>query len=155
MRSMGLDVGDRRIGVALSDTIGILASPFAIVEHHDHEAAVDEIVEIVRRHEVAVIVVGMPRTMGGTIGPQALKVQAFAELLQRATDVPLEFRDERLTTVTAKRLVGRRRDRRSRNRVRYDDAAAAVILQDYLEELRPGQLPMPDDGDPDDTENQT
>ena len=154
MRSMGLDVGDRRIGVALSDTIGILASPFAIVERHDHEAAVAEIVEIVRQHEVAVIVVGMPRTMGGTIGPQALKVQAFAELLQRATDVPLEFRDERLTTVTAKRLVGRRRDR-SRNKVRYDDAAAAVILQNYLEELRPGQLPMPDDGDPDDTENQT
>ena len=76
MRSMGLDVGDRRIGVALSDTIGILASPFAIVERHDHEAAVAEIVEIVRQHEVAVIVVGMPRTMGGTIGPQAMSARS-------------------------------------------------------------------------------
>ena len=60
---------------------------------------------------------------------------------------------ERLTTVTAKRLVGRRRDRRSRNKVRYDDAAAAVILQNYLEELRPGQLPMPDNDGSDDGES--
>ncbi len=142
---MGLDVGDRRIGVALSDATGILASPFGIVERSDSEAAVAEIVEIARQHEVAVIVVGMPRTMGGTLGPQALKVRAFAELLLWATDIPLEFRDERLSTVTAKRLVGRRRDRKSRDRVRYDDAAAAVILQNYLEELRPGELPIPDD----------
>lgn len=150
---MGLDVGDRRIGVALSDTIGILASPFGIVERTDSEAAVTEIVEIALQHEVAVIVVGMPRTMGGTLGPQALKVQAFAEMLQRATDVPLEFRDERLSTVTAKRLVGRRRDRKNRDRVRYDDAAAAVILQNYLEELRPGDLPIPDDEGSDDGES--
>lgn len=155
MRSMGLDVGDRRIGVALSDTIGILASPFAIIERTDDEAAVAEIVEIARQHEVAVIVVGMPRTMGGTLGPQAIKVQAFAQVLQRATDVPLEFRDERLSTVTAKRLVGRRRGRRGRDKLRYDDAAAAVILQNYLEELRPGQLPIPDDGGSDDREDQT
>lgn len=155
MRSMGLDVGDRRIGVALSDSGGILASPFSIVDCTDSESAVAAIAEIARRHEVAVIVVGMPRTMSGTLGPQALKVRAFAELLLWATDIPLEFRDERLSTVTAKRLVGRRRDRKSRDRVRYDDAAAAVILQNYLEELRRGQLPMPDDGDPDDAENQT
>ncbi len=150
---MGLDVGDRRIGVALSDTTGILASPFGIVERTDSEAAVAEIVEIARQHEVAVIVVGMPRTMGGAFGPQALKVRAFAELLLWATDIPLEFRDERLSTVTAKRLVGRRRDRKSRDRVRYDDAAAAVILQNYLEELRPGELPIPDDEGSDDGES--
>lgn len=155
MRSMGLDVGDRRIGVALSDTTGILASPFGIVERTDGAAAVAEIVEIARQHEVAVIVVGMPRTMGGTLGPQALKVQAFAEVLQMATDVPLEFRDERLSTVTAKRLVGRRRGRKGRDKIRYDDAAAAVILQNYLEELRPGQLPIPDDAASDDGEDQT
>ncbi len=155
MRSMGLDVGDRRIGVALSDTGGILASPFGIVEGSDSESAVAEIVEIARRHEVAVIVVGMPRMMSGTLGPQAMKVQAFTEVLRRATALPVEFRDERLSTVTAKRLVGRRRDRRSRDRARYDDAAAAVILQSYLEELRPGELPIPDDGDPDDGEHQT
>ncbi len=153
MRSMGLDVGDRRIGVALSDATGILASPFGIVERSDSEAAVAEIVEIARQHEVAVIVVGMPRTMGGSLGPQALKVRAFAELLLWATDIPLEFRDERLSTVTAKRLVGRRRDRKSRDRVRYDDAAAAVILQNYLEELRPGELPIPDDDGSDDGES--
>ena len=151
---MGLDVGDRRIGVALSDAIGILASPFGIVERADGEADVAEILEIARRHEVAVIVVGMPHTMGGTIGPQARKVQAFAEAMQRATDIPVEFRDERLSTVTAKRLVGRRRDRRGREKGRYDEAAAAVILQNYLEELRSG-LPIPDDDGSDDGENQT
>ena len=152
MRSMGLDVGDRRIGVALSDTIGILACPYGIVERADSETAATAIFNIARRHEVGVIVVGMPRTMEGTIGPQAAKVQAFVEVLQRTTDIPLEFRDERLTTVTAKRLVGRQRDRKSRDKVRYDDAAAAVILQDYLEELRLGELPIPDDNGSDDGE---
>ncbi len=155
MRSMGLDVGDRRIGVALSDATGILASPFGIVKRAEGEAAVAEILDIARRHQVAVIVVGMPRTMGGALGQQAIKVQAFAEVLRRATDVPLEFRDERLSTVTAKRLVGRRSGRKGRDKVRYDAAAAAVILQNYLEELRPGQLPIPDDTASDDGEDQT
>ncbi|MEE8353545.1 MAG: Holliday junction resolvase RuvX [Dehalococcoidales bacterium] len=153
MRSMGLDVGDRRIGVALSDSGGILASPFDIIERADGDADVAEIVEIARQHEVAVIVVGMPRTMDGTLGPQALKVQAFADVLRRATDLPLEFRDERLSTVTAKRLVGHRRDRRGKEKLRYDDAAAAVILQSYLEELRLDPPPFPDDDGSEGEEN--
>jgi len=145
MRSMGLDVGDRRIGVALSDSAGILASPFGIVERTDGGADIAEIVSIAHQHEIGVIIVGMPRTMGGKLGPQAMKVQAFVELLRQATDLPIEFRDERLSTVTAKRLIGSRRGRKGRQKVRYDDAAAAVILQDYLEGLRPGELPIPDD----------
>ncbi len=152
MRSMGLDVGDRRIGVALSDSVGILATPFGIVEQADDESAVAEIVEVARREEVAVIVVGLPRMMSGRLGTQAEKVQAFADMLRRATDLPVEFRDERLSTVTAKRLVGRRRERKSRRKVRYDDAAAAVILQYYLDEVRLSQPPIFDDDASDDGE---
>lgn len=154
MRSMGLDIGDRRIGVALSDTIGILATPFGIVDGTDTDVAVTEIVRVAQQHEVGVIVVGLPQTMAGTIGPQAEKVQAFVAVLGQATDIPLELRDERLSTVTAKRLAGRRRDRKGRAKVRYDDAAAAVILQNYLEEMRPGELPFPDDNGSDDVERQ-
>jgi len=133
---MGLDVGDRRIGVALSDPGGILASPFTIIECTDLERDIEAITDIVRQHEVGRIIVGLPRSMGGGIGHQARKVQDFVEELRGRVAVPVEFRDERLTSVSAKRLMRDSGRRRGRGKVRYDAAAAAVILQSYLEEQR-------------------
>jgi len=132
---MGLDIGDKRIGVALSDPGGILASPFTIVERGAVERDIEAIVDIVARQEVKQIVIGLPRSMDGTVGQQAAKVEAFVEQLRRHTDVPIEFRDERLSTVSARRLVRSGRQK-GRKKVRYDAAAAAVILQGYLEEGR-------------------
>ena len=136
MRSMGLDLGDRRIGVALSDPGGILASPFTIVERSDLERDIDAIADIVSQQEVGQIIVGLPRSMDGRIRQQARKVQDFVEELCGHVAVPVEFRDERLTTVSAKRLMQSSCRRKSRGRIRYDAAAAAVILQSYLEEGR-------------------
>jgi len=130
---MGLDIGDKRIGVALSDPSGILASPFTIVECESPEKDLEIIAEIVRQKEVGKIIVGLPRSMDGEIRGQALKVQDFVRQLLRYVDIPVEFRDERLTSVTAKRLMQGGR-KKTRNKVRYDAAAAAVILQSYLEE---------------------
>jgi len=136
MRSMGLDIGDRRIGVALSDPGGILASPHSIIDRTDEKQDIEAIIDIVTQRQVEQIVVGLPRTMDGTIGRQARKVEAFIQLLSSHTDVPVEFRDERLTTVSAKRLMQEVGSRKAAKKTRYDAIAAAIILQSYLDERR-------------------
>jgi len=131
MRSLGLDVGDKRIGVALSDPQGILASPLVIISRQDETADIEAISDIIYRHQVEKVIVGLPHSMNGSLGKQAEKVKTFVRSLSRQVQVPLEFRDERLSTVSARRLM---RETKSK-RFRHDDAiAAALILQVYLDE---------------------
>ena len=134
MRSLGLDIGDKRIGVALSDPEGILASPFTIISRTNDSADVGAIINIVNRQGVGQIVVGLPRSMDGSIGKQAEKVESLAQKLSSRTEVPVEFRDERLTTVSAKRLMQPVGRKKTRQQARDDAIAAAVILQAYLDE---------------------
>ncbi len=135
-RSLGLDIGDKRIGVALSDPGGILASPLTIINRKDDSLDVKAITDIVDQHQVRQIVVGLPRSMDGSIGKQAEKTKTFIQRLSGHTDVPIEFRDERLTTVSAKRLKREAGTRKTRKKARYDAMAAAIILQGYLDERR-------------------
>ncbi len=136
MRSLGLDVGDKRIGVALSDPGGILASSFTIIERRDEIADIKAVIDIIDQHQVGQAVVGLPRSMDGSIGQQAEKVQAFVEKLRRQTEVPVEFRDERLTTVLARRLMREASNKKTKEKARDDAIAAALILQGYLDEVR-------------------
>jgi putative Holliday junction resolvase len=130
-RSLGLDVGDKRIGVALSDPEGILASPFTIIDRRDDTADIEAINSVVKQHEVEQIIVGLPYSMNGSLGKQAEKVKAFARKLCSHTEVPVEFRDERLSTVSAKRLM---QSVNTKKKGRDDAIAAALILQSYLDE---------------------
>ena len=133
-RSLGLDIGDKWIGVALSDPQGILASPLTIINRSDDRAGIEAIVSIVIQNQVGQIIVGLPLSMDGSVGEQAEKVKAFTRELCNHTEVPVEFRDERLSTVSAKRLmqtVGKTR------KTRHDAVAAALILQGYLDEALP------------------
>lgn len=130
-RSLGLDIGDRRIGVALSDPGGILASPFTIINRSQEKLDIEAITNIVDQHQVKQIIVGLPRSMDGSLGRQADKVKAFTQKLCSHTGVPVEFRDERLTTVSAKRLM---RIVGAKKKTRDDAIAAALILQGYLDE---------------------
>ena len=143
MRSLGLDVGDRRTGVAVSDPLGILASPLLVFEHKDDAADVEYILQLVKQYQVEIVIVGLPQSMNGSIGAQAEKVKAFTEKLKQKSSVPVEFRDERLTTVAAKRMMeesgGKKTGKRKKGE--YDAAAAAVILQSYLNEARPLEYP--------------
>jgi putative Holliday junction resolvase len=132
---MGLDIGDKRIGVALSDPGGIMASPFTIIERTSEEEDIGAVIDIIERREVGKIIVGLPRTMTGTVGQQAAKVEAFVEQLRRHTQMPIELRDERLSTVSARRLL-QSTGRKIKKKPRYDAAAAAIVLQGYLEEGR-------------------
>ena len=132
MRVLGLDIGDKRIGVALSDPQGILASPLTIIERSDEQSGIKAIVDIVTQKQVGRIIVGLPLSMDGSIGEQAKKVEAFIQELSDHTEVPIEFRDERLSTLSAKRLM---RDVRKSQKMKDDAVAAALILQSYLDEV--------------------
>ncbi len=132
---MGLDVGDARIGVALSDPLGILASPLTIISRQNSGADIEAIVDIIRKNDVGRIIVGMPFSMDGSLGSQAEKVRDFVTELEQHTDLPVEYKDERLSTVLAKRVV--QEVRKTNRGTRYDAAAAALILQSYLDDALP------------------
>ena len=118
--------------MALSDPQGILASPLTIINRTDEKADIEAIINLVRQNQVGRVIAGLPISMDGSQGQQAEKVKAFVTALCRQTDIPVEFRDERLSTVEAKRLV--QRVRKTGRGTRYDAMAAAVILQVYLDE---------------------
>jgi putative Holliday junction resolvase len=133
MRIMGLDIGDKRIGVALSDPDEILASPHSVIIRKTNEQAVRSILDIAESFDVKCIIAGVPYSMDGTIGQQAARVINFIEEISRATNIPVKFQDERFSTVAAENLLkeaGRRRDKLKERR---DSAAAAFILQGYLD----------------------
>jgi putative Holliday junction resolvase len=139
MRTLGLDIGDRRIGMALSDPEGILASPLTIIERTNDEIDVKSLADIASRENVDKIIAGLPRSLSGSEGEQAVKVRDFASKLASAVQVPVEFRDERLSTVTAERFMREARTKkpsRGQKPVRSDAVAAAIILQGYLDEVR-------------------
>jgi putative Holliday junction resolvase len=132
-RTLGLDVGDSRIGVALSDPLGIMASPLTIISRQDSETDMQALIDIIRKNDVGRIIIGLPLSMDGTVGIQVEKVRNFTTELSRHTDLPIEFRDERLSTVLAKRIV--QAVRKTNRGTRYDSAAAALILQSYLDDV--------------------
>lgn len=122
--------------MALSDPGGILASPFTIIDCRGERQALEAIIDIINQHQVEQIVVGLPRSMNGSIGKQAGKVKAFVQKLCSHTEVPVEFRDERLTTVLAKRLMQAANTKKTKKKARDDAVAAALILQGYLDETQ-------------------
>jgi putative Holliday junction resolvase len=130
-----LDVGDARIGLALSDPLGIIASPLKILARQNSPADIQAIIDIARANDVARLVIGLPVNMDGTEGGQAEKVRKFAAELGAAAGLPVEFRDERLTTVEAKHIL--HSSRKTNRATRYDAAAAALILQTYLDDALP------------------
>ena len=138
-RLMGLDPGERRVGVALSDELGLLASPLCILERRSWATDIAALAQLVRTHDVAEIVVGHPKTLRGEIGPQARRAERFARELGRVVDVPVRLWDERYSTVEATELLSHARKRpagRGRAPVRVDSVAAAVILQGFLDARR-------------------
>ena len=136
MRILALDVGDSRVGLAISDPTGLLASPLGHVERGPTD--VQDIIRIAEENEAAQIVVGLPLTLAGESRAQAGKVRGFVRELRSATDIPIETVDERLSTVQAQRLLtdSDRGRRSNRERGRIDSSAAAVILQAYLDSQR-------------------
>jgi putative Holliday junction resolvase len=133
---LGIDAGERRVGVALSDELGLLARPVLVLERGRSVAPVlDALGDLVRREGVGRVIVGLPLNADGSVGPQARRAQEFARLVSRVLGVPAEVWDERLSTRDAEAIVRAqgRPVRRVRQRGQLDAIAAAVILQDYLD----------------------
>jgi len=136
MRILSLDVGDSRIGVAISDPGEVLASPLTIITRDEDSKAINIINQLVDQHDVKLIVVGLPYSLDGSVGRQANKVMDFVEELSKSTGASIKFWDERLSTVAVEHLLREAGNKPSRKKTRRDAAAAAFILQGYLDSLK-------------------
>jgi putative Holliday junction resolvase len=137
---MGLDVGDKRIGIALSDESALIASPRETLERKGNRKDIEHLLALARREEVSEILVGMPWKLDGTSGPQAEKVSRFVEALRASTPIPVTTWDERLSTVGAERALIEADVSRAKRRGAVDRVAAALILQSYLDARRANQV---------------
>lgn len=135
-RVMALDVGERRIGIALSDPTRVLASPLTTIHAIPRPRTIERIAALIAQHEVAELVIGLPLTMSGERGTQAQRVDGFADELRQVVTLPIHFLDERLTTVAAERLMVDLGLRPEQRRARIDEVAASIILQDFLDAQR-------------------
>jgi putative Holliday junction resolvase len=141
---LGVDAGERRVGLALSDELRLLASPVTVLDRRAGLSAVLEtIATLATREQVTQVVVGLPLNADGSSGPQARRAEHFAQLVERVTRLPVELWDERLSTQEAEAVVRAqgRNARRARSRGQIDAVAAAVILQDYLDSSQPSPQP--------------
>ncbi len=130
-RTLALDIGNRRIGVAVSDVTKLIARPLCVIDRK-REGAIERVIALVAEHEADEVVVGLPLHADGNLSEQARQVQAFVEVLGARLSVPIRWVDERYTTQDARQILA---EVRRRKRPDHDDAiAAAVILQRYLDE---------------------
>jgi len=137
VRTLGLDVGERRVGIAISDPTGILARPLQTLVRGSREDDFAAITAIVAEHDVGLVVVGQPLSQDGTEGLQARRIARYALALAARLSVPVVSWDERFTTVAAEGILRQTRKKKDRRRARakgeVDAIAAAVILQSYLD----------------------
>ena len=136
LRILGLDVGDRRIGVAISDALGLTAQPLMVLERRSAAQDRQALQRVVTTHHVDAMVVGLPLTLRGEHGPQAQKVTAFVTSLRGILTIPIHVMDERLTTVQGERTLRTlNAPARARKQV-IDQVAAQLILQQFLDRQR-------------------
>lgn len=136
MRILSVDLGLARTGLAISDELGMLASPLMTVAQSDLSVLLDEIVKIVVQERAAEIVVGLPRNMDGSCGESAQRAKKFAEDLHNKTDLPVHLWDERLTTKSAIGILNETNVRGKKRKNVVDAVAAVIILEDYLRSLQ-------------------
>ncbi|MFB9903004.1 Holliday junction resolvase RuvX [Allokutzneria oryzae] len=146
-RRLGVDVGSVRVGIALSDPAPVLASPLVTLARDEKTGRdVDQLVALVAEHEVVEVVVGLPRTLAGRHGPAAEAATSYAGVLaRRLAPVPVRLSDERLTTVSATRMLSDRGVRGKKQRKVIDQAAAVEILQGWID-LRARTRPATQEG---------
>lgn len=133
MRKLGLDYGDRRIGAAVSDMFGWTAQGLKTIERRRDGSEMDEIRRLVEENEVSEIVVGLPKNMNGTVGPRGELCIEFANVLRETLNLPVHLWDERLTTVSAERVLIEGDVSRKKRKGIVDKMAAVLILQNYLD----------------------
>lgn len=132
---LGLDVGDVWIGVAISDALMLTAQPLMTIKRESNKIAYEKIHEIIKENKVEKVVVGLPKNMNNTIGPQSEKVIKFSEKLKNKFKVEIEYVDERMTTLMAEQVLIEGSVRRENRKKYIDKIAATYILQSYLDRI--------------------
>jgi len=140
-RCLGLDLGEKRIGVALSDPLGWTAGPLTAVARIGWRRDLAALRSLIDSHEVCRVIVGLPIRMDGTAGERARRTQEFVERLRASLSIPVESWDERLTTAQAERVLLEADVRREKRRQVVDSMAASLILQGYLDYRNAGGIP--------------
>jgi putative holliday junction resolvase len=135
MRILALDHGTKRMGVAVSDELKMIAQPLEFIPAEPFADFLARLRELLREKEVELVLVGMPRNMDGSYGPAALKVQDFVAALKGAVTVPVKTWDERLTSAQANRFLIEGKVRRDQRKAKVDKTAAAILLQSYLDSI--------------------
>ena len=135
-RYIGLDVGDRTIGVAISDPFLLTAQSLMTIKRKSKIEDIEIINDIIKEKDVTKIIVGLPKNMNNTVGPQAKKVKTFVKELRKHTDLEIVYVDERLTTVSATRVLIEQNVSRKKRKDVIDSVAATYILQTYLDMRR-------------------
>jgi len=133
MRILAIDHGTKRMGIAISDELGVIAQPLEFIPAEPFMDFLARLNEILKEKQVELILVGMPRNMNGSYGPAALKVQEFVAMLKDAVTIPIQTPDERLTSVQAHRFLTDAEVSGRERRAKVDKSAAAVLLQSYLD----------------------
>ena len=137
MRILAIDHGAKRMGIAVSDELKMIALPLEFIPAEPFSDFLARLKVLLREKEVELVLVGMPRNMDGSYGPAALKVQEFMAVLRDTLGIPLKTWDERLTSAQANRFLIAGNLRRAERRQKVDQTAAAILLQSYLDGLSP------------------
>lgn len=134
MRYLGLDLGSRTLGMALSDPIGIFASSYKIVRHNEeYERLLNDVEEVIKEKKIEAIVLGLPKNMNNTIGPKGELSFQFKDMLEKKFNLPVYLEDERLTTKQAENILIHNDTSRKKRKKVIDSMAATIILQSYLD----------------------
>jgi len=143
-RILGIDYGSKRVGLAISDELGIIAFPLSVIENISPRRVAEAICKIVYERQVEALVLGLPVSMNGTKGPAVENVEKFAEVLKRHVNIPIKFWDERLSTKIAERAMIEGGMSRAHRRECIDKATAQIILQSYLDAQAKQEIPDPE-----------
>ncbi len=135
-RILAVDLGSRRIGLAISDPLGITAQPLPTLQAKDWDTDLDAVVGVAVDREAEAVVVGLPLRMNGEAGKEARRAQRFADALRVRTRIPVHTWDERLTTVASERALIQAGDSRKKRRALIDSTASILILQSFLDSRR-------------------
>ena len=133
MKILGIDMGERRVGLALSDPLGITAQGLKTIQINHPEEIYSKLMEVIREKKVEKLVFGLPKNMNGTLGPQAQKVQECAQKINSLSQLPVDYEDERLSTISAEQVLLLADQSRAKRKKAIDRLSAVIILQSYLD----------------------
>lgn len=134
MKYLGLDLGSRTLGIAVSDITGLIATSYTVIRHNEeYDRLLDEVGKIIKEENISRIVLGFPKNMNNTIGPKGELSLDFKEKLEKRFNIPVFLQDERLTTKEAETMLIKNNTRRDKRKKVIDKLAATIILQSYLD----------------------